>query len=345
LNLKTNNNTPTVSITIPCRNEENYIAKCLDSIINCDFDKDFLKVYVCDGLSTDSTLEIIEKYASKHYFIHLIVNEKQTTQYALNLGLKADNSVFKIILGAHAEIAADYITNSLKCFEIDEKIACVGGVLENVYENETSKVIGKAMSSSFGVGNAHFRTGGKDGFVDTVAFGTYNAEIFDKIGYFDEDLIRNQDDEFNFRLIKNGFKIYLSSNINAKYYVRASFKKLYRQYNQYGYWKVYVNKKHQSVTTIRQLFPMFFVSGIFVGAIMSLFSSLLLNVYMSVLGLYLFLAFNFSLKKSKNIIEIFQIIYVFIILHFSYGLGYLEGMLNFIILNKSIENKHTELSR
>jgi len=188
-----------VSITIPCRNEEKYIAKCLQSIINSTYPKELLEVFVCDGMSDDTSVQIIQSFTQKYSFITLLENKLKTTQYALNLGINASDADVKIILGAHAEIYPDYIENCIKTFDIDPQIACVGGVLENVMEDEQSRIISLAMSSSFGVGNAHFRTGEKDGFVDTVAFGAYKKNVFEKAGCFDEDLVRNQDDEVRFR--------------------------------------------------------------------------------------------------------------------------------------------------
>jgi GT2 family glycosyltransferase len=121
------------------------------------------------------------------------------------------------------------------------------------------------MSSVFGVGNAHFRTGGKSGCVDTVAFGAYRREVFERVGFFDEELARNQDDEFNYRVVQGGFKIFLDPAIQSDYFVRGSISKLYKQYDQYGYWKVFVNKKHGAVTTLRQLAPPLWVLFLLMG--------------------------------------------------------------------------------
>jgi glycosyltransferase involved in cell wall biosynthesis len=328
-----------VSIIIPCRNEEQYISKCLQSIVNCYFDKSLLSVFVCDGLSSDSTKAIIREFAERHAFIHLLENTRQTTPFALNLGLKANDADVKIILGAHAEIYPDYIKQCIEAFNFDDKIACVGGIIENVYENETAEIIGKAMSSGFGVGNAHFRTGQMDGYVDTVAFGAYKKDVFDKIGYFDEELIRNQDDEFNFRLLKNGFKIYLYRPIRSKYYVRASFKKLYKQYEQYGYWKVYVNKKHQTVTTLRQVVPLLFVVYLFGGAILSIINPKVLYLYLMVLALYFTAGLYSAFKLEKKLVVVLNIVKTYFILHYSYGIGYLKGIIDFFVLNKTIKNE------
>jgi glycosyltransferase involved in cell wall biosynthesis len=330
-----------VSITIPCRNEEHYIAKCLQSIVDCNYNKSLLSVFVCDGLSDDETVNIINDFVQKHAFIHLIENKMQTTPYALNLGLKANDAEIKIILGAHAQIYPSYIDECIKAFTYSEQLGCVGGIIENVYENKTAAIIGKAMSSGFGVGNAHFRTGQMDGFVDTVAFGAYKKEVFEKIGYFDEELIRNQDDEFNYRLLKNGFKIYLYRPIRAKYYVRASFKKLYKQYKQYGYWKVYVNKKHNTITTLRQIVPLLFVLFLFGGALFSILHIKLFAVYTLILLFYFIAGFYAASKIGNSFNEIIGIVKAYFILHFSYGLGYFKGIIDFFLRNKSIKQEET----
>lgn len=335
----------TVSIIIPCLNEADYIIKCLSSIICQTYPVHLITTYVCDGNSDDETQALIKEFSLKNPQINLLINEKKTTPYALNLGISNSTSDVIIILGAHSELDKSFVQNCMSTFDIDSKIMCVGGVLENVYENPTSKIIGIAMSSSFGIGNAHFRTGNKSGFVDTVAFGAYKKEIFDIVGNFDEELIRNQDDEFNYRVTKAGFKIYLNHNIKCKYFVRASFQKLFKQYYQYGYWKVFVNKKHQTITTIRQLIPLFFVVYLLLLVASMLISSVLFGLLSTFLVLYLILAFSVAFqKKTGSFMYVLNIVRTFFILHTSYGLGYLKGIFDFFILGKSIK-KHETLSR
>lgn len=335
----------TVNVVIPCRNEENYIALCLDSLVNSDFPKDRLTVVVCDGMSTDGTREILEEYSNLHRFIFWLDNPKKTTPFALNAGIKKYPSDVSIILGAHAEIHPEYISNCLETFKINKSIGCVGGIIENINEDNETKAIGVSMASPFGVGNAHFRTGGKEGYVDTVAFGAYKKEVFDAVGYFDERLTRNQDDEFNFRVLKAGFKIYLSKKIRAKYYVRSSFKKLYRQYYQYGYWKVFISKKHRTFISKRQLVPLAFVLFLFLGAALSFVHPLLFILYLFGIGTYLTVAIYFAGKQSGEGISTSQIMKTFILLHFSYGMGQLEGVKDFLVLNKEPETSHEELTR
>lgn len=334
----------TVSIVIPCLNEKNYILRCLQSIAAQSYPAELISTYVCDGMSDDGTRELIRDFSKAHPQFTLLDNIRKTTPFALNLGIRASAAEIVIILGAHSELDPGFVGKSVESFEIDPAVMCTGGVLENVYENETSRMIGAAMSSSFGVGNAHFRTGNKSGFVDTVAFGAYKREIFDKVGLFDEELIRNQDDEFNFRITNAGYKIYLNHEIRCRYFVRASFRKLYRQYYQYGYWKVFVNKKHKTITTVRQLIPMCFVLYLIL-LVLSVFTCKPVFLAMSTFGvLYLLLALVFAARSASSFGAIFGIAFTFFILHFSYGLGYLKGIFDFFILGKAIK-KQESLSR
>jgi glycosyltransferase involved in cell wall biosynthesis len=336
---------PSVSIVIPCRNELKYIGKCLDSIVYCNYPKDKLSVYVCDGRSDDGTDLIIKEYAEKHPFIHYLENTRQTTQHALNLGIETSTADIRIILGAHAEIDPDYIKYSIEAFDVNPKIGCTGGIIENVIEDETTSVIARAMGNSFGVGNAHFRTGGKEGYVDTVAFGAYRKEVFEKAGLFDADLARNQDDEFNYRIQKHGFLIYLSKKIKSKYFVRSGFQKVYRQYYQYGYWKVFVNKKHKAITTVRQLIPFFFVSFLFFFPLLFFISLYFVPAYVAIVLLYAAMAIYFGIKETGRADTGLKVAYSFFLLHFSYGLGYLKGIIDFFIFNKKPGQKETRLSR
>jgi GT2 family glycosyltransferase len=334
----------TVAIVIPCLNEKDYILRCLQSIAQQSYNKDLITTYVCDGGSNDGTIEIIKDFVKSNNRFLILNNSKKTTPYALNLGITESSTDVVIILGAHSEVDNHFVAKNIETFSENEAIMCVGGVLENVYENETSKIIGSAMSSSFGVGNAHFRTGNKKGYVDTVAFGAYKREVFDKVGLFNEELIRNQDDEFNYRITSAGYKIFLNSEIKCKYFVRASFKKLYKQYYQYGYWKVYVNVLHKTVTTTRQLVPAAFVSYLFVLLLSLLIGIKVFCFFSLFLVLYLLMASFMAFRQNAQPITAIKIAYTFFILHFSYGMGYLKGIFDFILLKKSIK-KHESLSR
>lgn len=333
-----------VSIVIPCRNERKYIAPCIQSILDSRYPKELLTILVCDGMSDDGTREIIQSFEAKSN-VKLLDNQARTTPQALNLGITSNNSDIVIILGAHAEIHPDYIRLCVEALERFPEAGCVGGLLETVSEDVRTAAIAKAMSSSFGVGNAHFRTGANEGWVDTVAFGAYRRIVFEKSGLFDEVLVRNQDDEFNYRIQQNGFKIYLYPAIQAKYFVRSSFKKLFKQYRQYGYWKVYVNRKHGSVTTIRQVAPPLFV--LFLASMIPawLINPIIGIAHASLLGIYILASFLSATKSSMNFNEFMRICLAYYTLHFSYGLGYIEGLIDFMVLRKKGGKKNTTLNR
>lgn len=335
-----------VSIVIPCRNEEKYIGKCIESIVNCDYPKSNLHVFIVDGLSDDNTIDIVNTYCNQCSWIHLISNNKKTTPFALNMGINASaNCDITIILGAHAEIFPDYVTNCVNILQSHPEVACVGGILNSISENETTKAISFAMSSLFGVGNAHFRTGTKEGYVDTVAFGAYRTAIFSEIGQFDEKLIRNQDDEFNYRLLKNGHKIYLSKSIVSNYYVRSSFTKLFKQYYQYGFWKVYVNLKHKSITTLRQTIPFLFVAFLVIGSVLSFINLIFAITFLAIILFYFILGLSFSIKSSTNINFNLKTLASYLLLHLGYGLGYWYGIIYFILLSKKNNKSDVSLTR
>ncbi|MBC8316178.1 MAG: glycosyltransferase family 2 protein [Bacteroidales bacterium] len=321
-----------ISIVIPCRNEEQYIGRCLQSIINVDYPLQQLEVFVCDGMSNDGTQKIVNEFAREYPIINQLVNHQQTTPQALNLGIKHASGDIIVILGAHSELLPDYLTRCLESLHAHPEAGGVGGILDNQFTNPVSELIGYAMSSSFGVGDAYFRTGMKEGYADTVVFGAYRKEVFEKVGLFDETLVRNQDDEFNFRVLQHGYKLWLDKSVVSKYHVRSSFGRLFKQYFQYGLWKVYVNKKHRTITTSRQLVPFLFILFLAAGAIASCFNQWILTGYLSVIGLYLILASIVSFRLVHQISKIPGLIVIFFVLHMSYGLGYLSGVIKFLFL-------------
>jgi len=334
-----------VSVVIPCRNEENYISLCVNSVLNNNYPQELTEIIIVDGMSDDNTLNIIKKFTENHNNIHLIPNDEKTTQWALNMGIKKSRGDVIIILGAHAELGENYIYGCVEFLKHNDEVACVGGLVENVFDNENSRIIGLAMSSKFGVGNVHFRTASKSAYVDTVAFGAYKREIFDKIGLFDEDLVRNQDDEFNYRITKNGFKIYLNAELKLRYFVRSSFQKLFNQYFQYGYWKVYVNKKHKTITTLRQIVPSLFVAFLVLGFIASYTGIYMRFLYRLMIFLYIVLSVRSGLYKVDKISELLKFMFSCFILHISYGSGYLLGIFDFLIMKKKPSSFTKKLTR
>lgn len=317
---------PLVSIVIPCRNEEKFIAKCLDSMLKQNYPEDKLEILVVDGMSTDKTREILEDYKEKHG-IKIIENPKRITPIALNLGVKNSTGDVVIIFGAHAFAENNFVSKNVE-FIFKKKADCVGGVIKSIGENYWGKVISLVMSSPFGVGNALFRYAKEAKYVDTVAFGAYRREVFKKIGLFDDKFKFGQDAEFNFRLSKSGGKIFLSPEIESYYYVRSSIIKLWRQYFRYGRSKSTMAKRHKKIISIRSLVPTIFLLTLFLTAILGIFFKPFLFLFSAVFFSYLLLNLFFSLKisSSSGFKYLFSLILSFFILHFSYGLGFLRGI-------------------
>lgn len=337
----------TVSIIIPCRNEELYIGQCIESFLNQSYPKELIKIVIADGMSTDETRKIIKSYQKENNNILLIDNHDLTAPTGMNKGIMATDSDIVIIFGAHAYADKDFVLENVNKLS-DESIGCSGGPITTISDGVVGTAIANAMSCPFGVGNALFRFSDKEVYVDTVAFGAYRRTVLDRIGLFDEQLVRNQDDELNFRVVKDGKKILLSPKIKSTYYSRGSLRKLYKQYFQYGFWKVRVIQKHKRPASIRHLVPVIFVIYLILGLIMSMFSTTVRNIFLLILALYIMLDIVFARKCSKGEgIKCFMYnTAIFPILHFSYGAGFLLGIFNFYVRSLSgVEKKNKVMSR
>lgn len=335
-----------ITVVIPCRNEVGQIKECIQTIYNSKLDKEFeLEVLVVDGLSDDGTIEVLTTLCEDYPTLKIVENVAQVTPVAFNLGIKKGKGDFFQIIGARQLISENYLQDAVKSLLEDDSIWCVGGMVENVYLTPESEIIGKAMASPFGVGGGNFRVIKESSFTDTVGTPMYPARVFKEIGLFDESLVRNQDDELNYRVTKAGGKILLNANILIKYFVRAKISQLKKQYYQYGYWKVFVNKKHKTITTVRQLFPLFLVLGLLFGVVLSLIIPFFWFVLASGVFAYALMALYFAKQVGEGGKEILSISTIFPILHFSYGFGYFMGCIDFFILNKKPSSKNKQLSR
>jgi len=326
---------PKVSIIIPCRNEEKFIKSVLTSVLSQSYPKDKMEVLIVDGLSEDRTPIIVKEFSRKVNLprIKLLINKSKHVPYAMNLGIR--NSTGEIILrmDAHSEYPRDYVEKLvwwLKKLKADN----VGGVVVTVPRLETIKAraIASALSSTFGVGNSVFRVAKNLKTpieVDTVPFGCYPRKIFEKVGLYNEKLIRNQDIELNKRIKKAGGKIYLVPDVKIKYYCRDNWSKLWKNNFENGKWVIltaYYTKDFSSLSP-RHFIPFFFITYLLTLP----FFSFKLKLFYSVvpLLLYIFLNFIFSLLiawKNKKWKLFPYLIVSFIVLHISYGLGSLFGI-------------------
>ena len=250
---------PTVSLIIPCRNEEHFIAKVIDDLLAQDYHKEKVEILIADGRSEDRTREIIAQKAASNATIKLVDNPEKIVPFGLNRAIKESKGEIIIRIDAHCEYPSNYISRLIE-IHTSHKAANVGGVCDTLPGNEsfTANAIAIATSHSFGVGNSYFRIGVTNiTAVDTVPFGCFSRSLFDEIGLFDEDLVRNQDDEFNARIVNAGGKILLIPDLIIKYFARPSISKMTSMFYQYGLFKPLVNKKIGKTTTMRQLVPFF----------------------------------------------------------------------------------------
>lgn len=318
-----------LSVIVPIYQEEKYISKCIDSMLSQDYPKDDLEIILVDGMSKDRTREIVATYTAKYPFIRMIDNPERIAPCAMNRGIKEAKGDVIIRLDAHVYYPKNYF--SLLVEKLNELPGAenVGALCNTIPVNDsiTAQSIAAVLSSSFGMGNSHFRVGAdKEMEVDTVPFGCFHRSIFDKVGLYDEELVRNQDDELNARIIKAGGKIYLIPQLVCEYYARDTAKKVYKMFYQYGVFKPLVNKKLGSPATVRQFFPLFFVLGLLVGPVVCLFLPVLWWAYFAVIMLWFILATSFSLKDSKNLKRILTQNWIYFVVHFGYGWGYIVGI-------------------
>lgn len=325
--------TPTLSIIIPTYNEEMYIKACIESLLDQNYSKLYYEIIIVDGNSTDGTIEIVNYYSKTFPNIFLIKNPKKTVPYAMNIGINQSKGDYIIRIDAHAIFPKNYLSSLIhfsKKYDSDN----IGGVVQTLPANNTNIAIAisVALSHPFGMGNSYFRIGSsKVRKVDTVPFGCFKRSLFNKIGLFDIELTRNQDDEFNGRIINNEGTIYLIPDIIVKYYSRDSISKVANMFYQYGLFKPLVIKKLGKPATIRQIVPTAFTSFLIIFPFVFLVNMNALYLYTSILILYilisLFITFKESLSRRKILVAL---PYIFIIIHLSYGLGFIQGFYNII---------------
>ena len=329
---------PEVSIICPIYNEEPFIEQCIDSVFQQDLPPDKWELLLVDGMSTDLTRRLIEPYLNKHTNIRLLDNPHKTAPYAMNLGINAARGEYIVRIDAHADYPSNYVSTLLHYLQTLPDAANVGAVCRTLPRNNTKKAqaIAHVMSSRFGVGNAAFRTGVSEiTEVDTVPFGCWRKSLFEDIGLFDVELTRNQDDEFNAITIQHGYKIYLIPELIVTYYSRDSLDKAFQMYYQYGLFKPLVNTKLKHPATLRQFVPVLFVLGLIIGFILSFLNPVILYVYIAILALYFAITSYYAIIHKNLYIPI-----SYFIVHFSYGCGYLHGLLKLILKKKPDVNSN-----
>lgn len=325
-----------ISVVCAVFNEERYIDSCVLSVINQDYPKDDLELIFADGFSTDKTRAIILQYASSYPWIKLIDNPGKIVSTGLNLAIKQSRGEYVIRIDGHATYPSNYLSQLV--FYHDKLDASnVGALIHTLPGGHTitARAIAEAMKNPFCVGNSTFRLGtNKIQKVDTVPFGCFRRSLFEQIGFFDEDLVRNQDDEFNGRIIKNGGSIYILPHLSIDYYARGTLRKVSAMFYQYGLFKPLVNKKLGFPATVRQLFPLVFclsILGALLAGVVSPWGFFFLG-FLLLLHATVGLLFSWSFQAPREVVGLMAIAYL--VIHISYGVGYLKGIGDLLLLRK-----------
>ncbi len=322
---------PFVSVLMPVRNEAPFIERSLRAVLAQDYPSDRMEVIVADGLSEDGTREIIGVVLNGYANVTLIDNPGRIVSTGLNAALQLAKGEILLRVDGHCEIASDYVRQCVSHLA-DDKVACVGGPLQTVGETYAARAIAAAMSSSFGVGGSAFRvTKNSARFTDTVPFPAYQREMIQRAGPFDEELVRDQDDEYNYRVRKLGGRILLSPDIRSRYYTRATLRSLWKQFFQYGYWKVRVLQKHPKQMRPRQFVPPVFVVTLFAFVLTALFFTVSKILVGATALAYAILCVGASIsaahRKEWKLLPLLPV--AFAIIHFAYGSGFLVGLARF----------------
>jgi succinoglycan biosynthesis protein ExoA len=353
------NTTVRVSIVVACRNEIKHIATFLDSILAQDMTGIVWEAIVADGMSNDGTRELLDKYSARHHQLRVIANSGRIVSTGLNAAIRAARGEIIMRMDAHTSYAPDYCR---LCLETLESTGAdnVGGPARTKAVGSQARAVAAAYHSRFSTGGARFHNVDYEGFVDTVPYGCWRKETLERLGMFDESLVRNQDDELNLRLLRSGGKIWQNPAIVSWYSPRPTLSALFRQYFQYGFWKVAVLRKHHIPGSWRHLVPVIFVlANIFLIVGMAVTAVGASQWFTVAAGLWLAFVLTYaSACLFASLLAAAQsgwatlpyLPAAFAAYHFSYGFGFFMGLVKLAMgpgaaLSPAAETAFTKITR
>ena len=320
---------PQISVILPVRNEERYIENCVASIFDQDYPVDKMEVLFVDGCSEDRTVELLRTMQRQHPQIRVLHNPNRTVPYAMNIGIRESKAPVIVRLDAHAEYPADYIRLSVETL-LERDCENAGGIFDTRGRGFMGEAIAAMLKTPFGVGNASYRLTDQEGYVDTVPFGCFRRELFERIGGFDERLTRNQDNELNFRIRKTGGKIWLNPKIRVLYYCRDTIRGIMRMGYMNGKWNVITMALVPGSMGVRHFVPLAFVLCTIAGLAGTLLGNpVIAGLFALMWGAYLlldgFYAWTIAGEKGLRFLPVELIL--FPAFHFAYGTGSLAGLM------------------
>ncbi|MBI4307954.1 MAG: glycosyltransferase [Chloroflexi bacterium] len=322
---------PLVTVVVPCRDEKRSVEACVRSILAQDYPRDRMEVLVVDGMSRDGTRAAVSRIAARDSRIRLLDNPSGTTPAALNIGVHTARGRYIVRVDAHTTLEPDYVR---QCVERLEATGAdnVGGLMRAMREGYVGKAIALAHHCRFGLGGGRFHHATQEEEADTVYMGAFRRDVFDRVGLFNEDLLRGQDIEMNYRIRRAGGRVLLAPAIRSSYRNRSTLGGLWRQYVANGMWNVRVAQVAPGALSLRHWVPLAFVLAL-VGALLLALTSVGVTPLLLLVGLYLLLALGFSagLTIRHGLRFLFVLPAVFACLHVSYGVGYLAGFWRFAL--------------
>lgn len=322
---------PSVTVVVPCRNERTFIASCVRSLLEQRDLPARYEILVVDGMSDDGTREILTSLAGEDPRVRVLDNPRRIVSTALNIGISASTSDVIIRVDGHARVAPDFVRANLRLLAEHPEAWTVGGPIVHRGRTAFARGVALAMSSWFGVGGARHRREDYEGYAESAQFPAIRRRVFARVGLFDERLVRNQDDEFNFRVTEAGGRIFISPAVTHEYYVRERPGALFRQYLQYGYWKMQVMRKHRKVIAPRHLAPLAFVMIAPVSLVGGLLAPLPVNsTLLAPVVAYAVLAgafFTGTIARTRDLRMAASATLAAATMHVGYGFGMLLGLL------------------
>ncbi|TMK43564.1 MAG: glycosyltransferase family 2 protein [Actinobacteria bacterium] len=319
-----------VTVVMPIRNEVAFIRRSLGALLDQDYPMDLMEIVIADGKSQDGTREVVREYMARHPNLRLIDNPGRIVPTGLNRAIRQAKGDVIVRVDGHTVVARDYVS---QCVALLRRSGAdnVGGAMRPEGQGRFGRAVAAATNSPFGVGDARFHYSEEEEWVDTVYMGAWPRALFDQIGLFDEEMVRDQDDELNYRLLERGGRILLSPKIRSSYTARGTPRSLWRQYFQYGYWKVRVVQKHPRQVRLRQLAPPVFTAALCGSLFVACVAPQAVLAWGAVPLTYAVACITASITTARRAGWSILLLLppTFAILHVSYGLGFLFGLARF----------------
>lgn len=329
---------PSVSIIIPCYNEQDTIRGLLEAISRQTYPRSAIEVVIADGLSSDGTRKEIADFAKDKpdLSIQMVDNPKRIIPAALNRALAEAKGEIIVRLDAHCLPYPDYVERCVADLEAGLG-KNVGGNWEIHPGAKTwlAASIAAAAAHPLGAGDALYRRAARAAAVDTVPFGAFKRDLLALVGFFDESLLTNEDYEFNVRVRKTGGRIWLDPAIRSVYFARATLPELARQYARYGYWKARMLRRYPGTVRARQALPPLFVASLVLGAVLAILFPIFRILLAAEVLIYLLALLSAGVQAAyaqRRAYLVFGLGLAIACMHLSWGMGFLWSMIKGIFI-------------